>query len=195
MVSLSRKRISADFGGNIFWITQCHNMCQKQWPIKISTCSMYLLLCNFIEHLPKHEGQKTTLKDRERETAWAEHVTPSSFFWFSFNFWMFFITGHKISKNAVVVQLPHHVQFFATHGLQHARSPCPSPSPGVCPSSCSLHRWCHPAISSSDALLSFCPQSLPASGTVPTSSHQMTKILELQLQHQSFQWIFKVDPT
>ena len=114
MVSLSRKRISADFGGNIFWITQCHNMCQNQWPIKISTCSMYLLLCNFIEHLPKHEGQKTTLKERERETAWAEHVTPSSFFWFSFNFWMFFIPGHKISKNAVVVQLPHHVQFFAT---------------------------------------------------------------------------------
>ena len=35
--------------------------------------------------------------------------------------------------------------------------PCPSPSPGVCPSSCSLHQWCRPAISSSDALFSFCP--------------------------------------
>ena len=33
------------------------------------------------------------------------------------------------------------------HGLQHARPPCPSPSPEVCPSSCPLHRWCHPAIS------------------------------------------------
>ena len=50
-------------------------------------------------------------------------------------------------------------------GLQHARAPCPSPSPGVCPSSCSLHWWCHPAISSSDTLFSFCPQSFPASGT------------------------------
>ena len=67
-VSLSRQRISANFGGNIFRITQCHNMCQNQQPIKISTCSMYLLLCNFIEHLPKHEGQKPTLKERERET-------------------------------------------------------------------------------------------------------------------------------
>ena len=49
------------------------------------------------------------------------------------------------------------------------RPPCPSPSPGVCPSPCPLHWWCRPAISSSDALFSFCPQSLPASGTCPMS--------------------------
>ena len=54
------------------------------------------------------------------------------------------------------------------HGLQHARSPCPSPSPRVCPSS-SLNQWCHPAISSSDTLFSFCPQSFPASRTFPVS--------------------------
>jgi len=47
------------------------------------------------------------------------------------------------------------------HGLQYARPPCPSPSTGVCPSSCPLHQWCHPAISSSDALLSFYEQWLP----------------------------------
>ena len=34
------------------------------------------------------------------------------------------------------------------HGLQHARLPCPSPSPGVCSNSCPLSRWCHPTISS-----------------------------------------------
>ena len=55
------------------------------------------------------------------------------------------------------------------YGLQHARLPCPSPSPRVCPSSCSLHLWCCPAISSSDALFSFCPQSFPASRTFPMS--------------------------
>ena len=54
-------------------------------------------------------------------------------------------------------------------GLQQARSPCPSPSTGVCPSSCSLNWWCHPAISSSDTLFSFCPWSFPASGTFPVS--------------------------
>ena len=45
-----------------------------------------------------------------------------------------------------------------THGLQPIRPPCPSSSPGVCPNSCSLHRWCCAAISSSDALFSFYPQ-------------------------------------
>ena len=39
----------------------------------------------------------------------------------------------------------------------------------VCPSSCPLYKWCHPVISSSDTLFSFCPQSLPASGTFPVS--------------------------
>ena len=48
------------------------------------------------------------------------------------------------------------------HGLQHARPPCLSPSPEVCPSSRPLYQWCHPTISSSDALFSFCPQSFPA---------------------------------
>ena len=56
-----------------------------------------------------------------------------------------------------------------THGLQHNRPPCPSSSPRVCPSSCSLHRWCCPAISSSDALFSFCPRSSPASESHPMS--------------------------
>ena len=55
------------------------------------------------------------------------------------------------------------------HGLQHTRPPCPSPSPGVCLSSCLLHQWCHLAISSSDDLFSFYPQSFPASGTFPMS--------------------------
>ena len=53
------------------------------------------------------------------------------------------------------------------HGLQRARLPCPSPSPGVCSNSCPLSWWCHPAISSSVAPLSSCPQSLPASGSFP----------------------------
>ena len=42
-------------------------------------------------------------------------------------------------------------------------------SPEVCPSSCPLHQWYLPAISSSDALFSYCPQSFPASGTFPLS--------------------------
>ena len=55
------------------------------------------------------------------------------------------------------------------HGLQHTRSLYTSPTPEVCSRSCPLHWWCHPAISSSDALFSLCPQSFPASGTFPMS--------------------------
>ena len=50
---------------------------------------------------------------------------------------------------------------------QLARSPCPSPTPGVYSNSCPLIRRCHPAISSSVVPFSFCPQSLPASGSFP----------------------------
>ena len=55
---------------------------------------------------------------------------------------------------AVVVQSSSHVRLFATPWTAACRPPCPSSSPGVCPSSCSLHQWCCPAISSSDTLLS-----------------------------------------
>ena len=55
------------------------------------------------------------------------------------------------------------------HESQHARPPCPSPSPGVYSHSCPLSWWCHPAISSSVIPFSSCPQSLPASGSFPMS--------------------------
>ena len=50
------------------------------------------------------------------------------------------------------------------HELQHIRLPCPSLSPGVCPSSFLLSWWCYPTISSSVVLFSSCPQYFPASG-------------------------------
>ena len=48
--------------------------------------------------------------------------------------------------------------------LQHARPPCPPPTPRVYSNSCPLSPWCHPAISSSAIPFSFCPQSFLASG-------------------------------
>ena len=56
-----------------------------------------------------------------------------------------------------------------SHDLQHARPPCPSPTPGVHSNSHPLSQWCHPAISSSVIPFSSCPQSLPASGSFPMS--------------------------
>ena len=55
------------------------------------------------------------------------------------------------------------------HELQHARPPCPSPTPGVYPNSCPSSWWCHPAISSSVVPFSSCPQFLPASESFPIS--------------------------
>ena len=71
------------------------------------------------------------------------------------------------------------------YGLQHIRPPCPSPPPGVCPNSCPLNQWCHPTISSSDALF-FCRQPFLASGSSPMSL-LLTSGQSIQLQHQSFQ--------
>ena len=55
------------------------------------------------------------------------------------------------------------------HGTQHARPPCPSPTPGVRPNPCPLSPWCYPTISSSVIPFSSCPQSFPASGSFQMS--------------------------
>ena len=55
------------------------------------------------------------------------------------------------------------------HESQHARPPCPSPTPGVYSNSCPSSWWCHLAISSSVVPFSSCPHSLPASGSFPMS--------------------------
>ena len=72
---------------------------------------------------------------------------------------------------SVIVHFSHSVKsdYLQSHRLQHARLPCPSPTPGPCSNSCSLSRWCHPTISSSVVPFSSCLQSFPASGSFPRS--------------------------
>ena len=84
--------------------------------------------------------------------------------------------------------------YFWPRGLQHASLPCPSLSPGVCSDSCQLSRWCCLAISSSATLFSFSFNLSQHQDLFQWvgSSHQGTKVLELQLQEQSFQWMFRV---
>ena len=69
------------------------------------------------------------------------------------------------------VQFSHSVvsDSLQSHEPQHARPPCPSPTPGVHPNSHPLSRWCHPALSSSVVTFFSCPQSFPASGSFPMS--------------------------
>ena len=77
-----------------------------------------------------------------------------------------------LMKLAVSVQFSSVAQSCPTlrpHELQHARPPCPSPTPGVHSDSRPSSQWCHPAISSSIVPFSSCPQSLPASESFPVS--------------------------
>ena len=67
------------------------------------------------------------------------------------------------------------------HELQHARPPCPSPTPGVHSNSCPSSQWCHPAITSSVVPFSSCPQSLPVSESFPMS-HSLLEKCKSKLQ-------------
>ena len=74
------------------------------------------------------------------------------------------------------------------HGLQHARLPCPSPSPGVCANSCPLSRWCHLTILSSVTPFSSCSQSFSASASFPMSqlfaSNKLLKIFNKYMSEE-----------
>ena len=67
-------------------------------------------------------------------------------------------TGSSVQFGSSVVS-----DFLRPHGLQHARPPCPLPTPGVYSNSCPLSWWCHPTISTSVIPFSSCLQSFPAS--------------------------------
>ena len=76
-----------------------------------------------------------------------------------------------MEANAYSVQISRSVvsDSLWPHEPQHARPPCPSPTPRVYSNSCPLSRWCHPTILSSVAPFSFCLQSFPSSGSFPMS--------------------------
>ena len=79
------------------------------------------------------------------------------------------------------------------YGLQDARLPCPLPTPIVYSNSCPLSRWCHSTISSSVIPFFFNLSQHQGLFQWVNSSHEVAKVLEFQLQHQSFQWIFRTD--
>ena len=86
-----------------------------------------------------------------------------------FLLWMY--ADHASWNKAISAQFSHSVMSDSLwpHESQHARSPCPSSTPGVHSNSCPLSWWCHPAISSSVFPFSSCPQTLPASESFPMS--------------------------
>ena len=78
-----------------------------------------------------------------------------------------YIVKHYMSNNQISRSVVS--DSFRPRESQHARPPCPTPTPRVHWDSCPLSQWCHPAISSSVVPFSSCPQSLPASASFPMS--------------------------
>ena len=81
------------------------------------------------------------------------------------------------------------------HGLQQARLPCPSPTPGVHSDSHPSSQWCHQTISSSvtPSPTAFNLSQYHGHFHWVSSSHQVPKVFELQLQHQSCHWAVRTD--
>ena len=115
---------------------------------------------------------------------WADNGSTDQYSRQLFHGWRRHTLCHSISKTLIVGEGP---------GDGPSALRCLPTRDEVCPNPCPLSRWCHPTISSS-VILS-CPQSFPALDLCKwlSSSHQVAKVLEFQLQHQSFQWIFKTD--
>ena len=78
--------------------------------------------------------------------------------------WYMYIIEYSVQFSCSVVS-----NSLRPHELQHARPPCPAPTPRVHPNSHPSSQWCHPSISSSVIPYSSCPQSLPTSESFPMS--------------------------
>ena len=109
--------------------------------------------------------------------------------------WIWSLVGQLRPSRSQSVQFSHSFvsDSLPPHESQHARPPCPSPTPRVNPNSCPSSRSAiqpssHPAISSSVSPSPPAPNPSQHQGLF-SSSHQVAKVLEFQLQHQSFQWI------
>ena len=96
---------------------------------------------------------------------------------------------HSVQFSSVAQSCPTLWNSLRPYESQHARPPCPSPTPGVHSNSCPLSQWCHPAISSSVVPFSSCPQSLPALGSFP-----MSQLFAWHVHyHMLNRWLVKFD--
>ena len=132
-----------------FWIANRLHIFQLSFPF--SEINWHLLL----PHIPK----LITFH------VWHQKVRRHTIFWYNRDKTLIkHFQGYSDQISCSVVS-----DSLQPHESQHARPPCPSPTPGVHSDSRPSSRWCHPAISSSVVPFSSCPQSLPASESFPMS--------------------------
>ena len=117
--------------------------------------------------------------------------------WISYENFFLFFAQNLFSKLCRTVQFSRSFVSdpLQPHGLKYARPPCPSPTPGVYPNSCPSSWWCHPVISSSVVPFSSHCNFSQHQGLFKwvSSLHQVSKVYEIQLQHQSCQWTLRTD--
>ena len=164
----------------------------------------------FGSYLRNRDGNSRNLKKLFLDmifVSFLKHVTPScnhylpeiSVFNPSFDselqcYIVFFWRTLLVSLN--ISQFSHSVMSdsLRSHGLQHVRLSCPSPTPATCSNSRPSSRWYQiPQPLSSPSPLAFNLSQHQGLFQWVSSSHQVAKVLEFQLQHQSFQWIFRID--
>ena len=114
----------------------------------------------------------------------------SVLYYYYLTYFFFFCTAqHKFSSVA------HCIWLFPTPWTAACQATLQSTALKACSNSCTLSWWCHPKISSSFVPFSSCLQTFQNQGLIQgvSSLHQVAKVLEFQLQDQSFQWIFRTD--
>ena len=168
------------------WGKEILSFQSRELPRRISS----LLKC--LPHVPWMWKNLERRNDLEmcliQENSAIHNFTFSEYVWLK-------IHPFPICADVSSVQSCSHIPSLRPHGLQHARLPCPSPTPWACSNSCPSSWCCHPTISSSVVPFSSCLQSFSASGSFPRSLFFTSggQSIGFQLQHQSFQWIFRTD--
>ena len=129
------------------------------------------------KYLLYHKDQYFSFQHQPHDTS--QDDIPSSILWMATMTYHSSCTRRHFWHALCAVPIYHFlsVQFSCSvvsdslwpHGLQHARPPCPSPTPEVYSNSCPSSQWCHPNISSSAVPFSSHLQSFPASGSFPMS--------------------------
>ena len=147
------------------------------------------------EELSKLISKKPNIKLENEKTTWKDHFAKKDIQMVHLYVGKWNDVQHHWPFSSVQFSRSVVSDSLRPHESQHARPSCPSPTPRVHSNSCPLSQWCHPTLSSSVILFSswvnlFQHQCL---FQWVSSSNQVAKVLELQLQHQYFQWIFRTD--
>ena len=140
------------------WLWAAHQVSlpdNPSWDLLRNSCGPMDLVLSVHQHAPESLATLVpSLLGEEWRKAWCKYHTRLS-----------------LKNGFSSVQFSHSVvsDSLRPRESQHARPPCPSPTPRVYSNSCPFSRWCHPAISSSVVPFSSCPQSFPASESFPMS--------------------------